>query len=99
MLKSIFPTDLTYSADEHNKDNAFHRVWTPSKPIMHLIAGLNGSLKEKKRSVSIDNLIDNPEWVIHALKNSEKLRTLISLIPQLKIPDNIQIQLIPKDFS
>jgi hypothetical protein len=99
VLNRLFPTDTEISADEHNKDNAFHRLWTPSKPVMHLVAGLNDSLRQSAISFCFDSLIDDPFWVCDALNKGENLRKIIASLPQLKIHDNQQIQLLPRDFS
>ncbi|MDH4378373.1 MAG: hypothetical protein QE263_00495 [Vampirovibrionales bacterium] len=58
-----------------NAENSYQRVWSDSKPILHLIYGLINSLDcFENQEVDLQMLLSNPEWLEKALLNAENIR-------------------------
>jgi len=83
------------SYENHNSKNAYKRVWTPSKPVVHLVQGLVHN-KLFKEIPSLEEAIFKPDWLPEALQSAEDMRKIICLMPNLKIKDKDTIQLLAK---
>jgi hypothetical protein len=66
-----------------NLSNAYTRVWTESKPVLHLARALRSLFLEPEWNALLAKrglwgLIERPDWVRSALRNAELLRLLPS---------------------
>lgn len=85
--------------EKYNEKNFYRRVWSPSKPIIHLIAGFENSITEEHKPLSIEKLLVNPSWVPNAISISENLRKVIPLLEGINICESKQIQVLPKNIT
>ncbi len=79
--------------------NAYRRVWSESKPVLHLAFGLENALGDylpKSKNEGLPELLSNPVWLQAAIKNAEGVRHALVLMPQIRIHDRDTIQLIPE---
>lgn len=98
-LGKHYPTSeyaLKNSGIEYNKGNAYDRIWSPAKSIIHLVAGLENSITDKQKPLSIETLLINPEWLPEAITISENLRKLMISIKAINIKENQQIRISKK---
>ena len=96
MIKNHFP-DSDISADPHNKDNAYKRVWTPSKPVVHLMFGLQNYLPQMDGDFHFDDLFLKLDWVLEAIENAENVRKTLCMLEGINITDTDTIQLLAKE--
>ena len=86
-------------AEEYNEKNFYRRKWSPSKPIIHLVLGLNTAIKEEMRPTTIEKLLINAEWLPEAVDVSEKTRKTIALLNVINITEQKQIQILPEEIT
>ncbi len=89
--------------ENHNQildgdENAYQRIWEPSKPVLHLVFGLMNSFSVfGSTDVDIYALLRNPLWVESAVENSEGLRKLFQAKfkgSKFSIGESEQIQIL-----
>jgi len=88
-----YPTKDNVNASEHNKRNAYYRIWKPSKSIIHLVAGFENAIQDKQIACCIEDLLINPAWLSEALEIAENLRKMILLHKPFKIKAYEQIRM------
>ena len=96
MIRSHFP-DSDISAEPHNKDNAYKRVWVPSKSVVHLMFGLQNHFPETGDDFHVDDLFLKPDWVPEAIENAENVRKTLCILDGINITDADTIQLLSKE--
>ncbi len=97
-LEQKFPSpDVEFGADPYNKNNAYKRVWIPSKPVLHLMFGLHNALADYNHKPDTEDLICNPDWLPFAAENAESIRKTLCALDKININDEDTIQLLPKN--
>ena len=91
---------LTRTFDNANGvKNAYRRVWSESKPVLHLAFGLENALSDhlsSNKTVALPDLLINPGWLSAAIENAEGIRHALVLTPQIRIHERDTIQLVPE---
>lgn len=90
---------LTRTFDDNSVKNAYRRVWSESKPVLHLAFGLENALSDylpDGKTVALPDLLINPVWLRAAIENAEGLRRILVLTPQIRIHERDTIQLVPE---
>jgi hypothetical protein len=94
------PLDDPNFVIEDEISNIFSRIWTPSKPVLHLaIAFRSETLRSfpgdgKRRKLL--SMLANPDWIQGCLKNAEIHRTLVIPASPLAFPSKEMIQVLPE---
>lgn len=76
-----------------NDVNKVTRIWSESKPVLHLAIALRQ--QAELPSADIFDLLANPGWLRTAVETAEKQRNLLCLHPHLAFSDQQTIQVIP----
>ncbi len=79
-----------------SRTNVITRIWSPSKPVLHLAIALLDRIAELDNVVDLPALIGDPVWVRAAVGNAELLRIHITRSPYIGITDEQTIRLLPK---
>lgn len=98
-IETFFPTSEV-SLEEHNQKNAYERMWSPSKPILHIVWAFEEVLSELsgKEELSLEFLLEEPEkWLVRALNRSEEMRIIILKFANLRLSEKDQIRVLPKN--
>ena len=79
---------------EWSPEHVKKRVWSATKPVIHLAIAFRGIILERffERSVDFDNLIEQPNWVERAIKTAEMLRQILATHKPLRYRD-------PSDYN
>ena len=84
----------------HEISNIFSRIWTPSKPVLHLAIALRADVEEiypgEAQWGKQLSMLANPSWVVDCIRRAEVFRTVHALrIPPLRILPHRMIQVLP----
>jgi hypothetical protein len=63
--------------DGREQNDVMKRIWSESKPVLHLALALRNVLDEMGRAVSAHELLRSPAWVREAVKDSENALMLL----------------------
>lgn len=83
---------------EGKRAEVISRLWSETKPVLHLAVALNGQRPEPnyKGNLPLVEMIWSPEWIIPALESAEALRQIIARSAVLRISAENQIRLLPE---
>ena len=84
----------------HEISNIFSRIWTPSKPVLHLAIALRADVEEiypgEAQWGKQLSMLATPSWVADCIRRAEVFRTVHALrIPPLRIVPHKMIQVLP----
>lgn len=87
-----------YDNDPDKISNAYKRIWTESKPVLHLLFGLRDAYPglDTNHFHCIDKLLLDTSWLLPSLRTAELARRIILCYPHFNICEEQTIQLLPE---
>ena len=79
------------------RENVISRIWTPTKPVLHLALALRGVIISKfdERAVNMHELLEG-DWVLNAIQWAEAERLVIAESDRFRINEHQMIQVLLK---